>query len=43
MFSNHFVIDEHGMRLEETSHAYTRRYSRNTLPTGEVVLKEVPA
>src|SRR6187551_1566124 len=36
LFSNHFVIDEHGDRLEKESEEWTVRYRRNHLPRGRV-------
>ncbi len=36
LFSNHYVIDEHGDRLEEESRAWTVRYQRHLLPRGKV-------
>jgi len=36
LFSNHFVIDAHGERLEEESKEWTVRYRRNNLARGPV-------
>jgi len=36
LFSNHYVIDEHGNRLEGESEAWTVRYRRHLLPRGKV-------
>ncbi len=36
LFSNHYVIDEHGNRLEKESVEWTVRYGRNILPRGRV-------
>lgn len=36
LFSNHYVIDERGHRLERESEQWTVRYKRNLLPRGEV-------
>jgi glycosyltransferase involved in cell wall biosynthesis len=36
LFANHFVIDEHGARLENESQEWTRRYGRHVLPRGKV-------
>lgn len=36
VFSNHFVIDEHGSRLEEESLEWTVRYQRHLLQRGRV-------
>jgi glycosyltransferase involved in cell wall biosynthesis len=33
-FSNHYLIDADGKRLEPESRAYTRHYGRNTIPAG---------
>lgn len=36
LFSNHYVIDEQGNRLEEESRAWTVRYKRHILARGQV-------
>ena len=36
LFSNHYVIDEQGRRLEEESRKWTVRYQRHLLPRGKV-------
>jgi glycosyltransferase involved in cell wall biosynthesis len=36
LFSNHYVIDEHGSRLEKESEEWTVRYGRHLLPRGKV-------
>ncbi len=36
LFSNHYVIDEHGKRLERESEEWTLRYQRHSLPRGKV-------
>jgi glycosyltransferase involved in cell wall biosynthesis len=36
LFSNHYVIDEHGDRLEKESEQWTVRYHRHLLPRGQV-------
>jgi glycosyltransferase involved in cell wall biosynthesis len=36
LFSNHYVIDERGDRLEEESREWTVRYKRHLLPRGKV-------
>lgn len=36
LFSNHYVIDERGDRLEEESREWTVRYKRHLLPKGKV-------
>ena len=36
LFSNHYVIDEHGRRLEQESREWTVRYQRHLLPPGKV-------
>jgi glycosyltransferase involved in cell wall biosynthesis len=36
LFSNHYVIDEHGDRLAEESEEWTVRYGRHLLPRGKV-------
>ena len=36
LFSNHYVIDERGSRLEQESREWTRRYGRHLLPRGRV-------
>jgi hypothetical protein len=36
LFSNHYVIDGNGTRLEEESLEWTARYHRDTLPGGKV-------
>ncbi|HKO47014.1 MAG TPA: glycosyltransferase family 2 protein [Polyangiaceae bacterium] len=36
LFSNHYVIDERGDRLEEQSREWTVRYQRHLLPRGKV-------
>lgn len=37
LFSNHYVIDAQGRRLEQESEAWTVRYRRHRLPRGRVV------
>lgn len=41
VFSNHFLIDEQGNRLMAESRATTRRYSRDTLPSGALEHPEI--
>jgi glycosyltransferase involved in cell wall biosynthesis len=36
LFSNHYVIDEHGARLDKESERWTVRYQRHLLPRGKV-------
>jgi glycosyltransferase involved in cell wall biosynthesis len=36
LFSNHYVIDEHGARSEQESREWTRRYQRDGLARGQV-------
>jgi glycosyltransferase involved in cell wall biosynthesis len=36
LFSNHYVIDEHGRRLEQESQQWTARYGRHLLARGKV-------
>jgi len=36
LFSNHYVIDEHGARLERESQEWTKNYQRDRLPRGQV-------
>lgn len=36
VFSNHYLIDEHGTRLEKESRAWTARYGRSALVRGRV-------
>ncbi|HTA90130.1 MAG TPA: glycosyltransferase family 2 protein [Polyangiaceae bacterium] len=36
LFSNHYVIDEHGSRLDEESREWTVRYGRHLLARGKV-------
>lgn len=40
IFSNHYLIDEHGQRLEEASRQQTVSYSRDQLPSGRLAQAE---
>ena len=42
-FSNHYLIDSEGRRLEEESVAYNRRYGRDRLPEGDLENPETAA
>lgn len=42
-FSNHYMIDDHGRRLEEESRQLTRQYHRDILPAGRVPDAEASA
>ncbi|HEY3663177.1 MAG TPA: glycosyltransferase [Chthoniobacterales bacterium] len=42
-FSNHYLIDSAGRRLEEESVAYNRRYGRDQLPAGQLQNPEAAA
>ena len=42
-FSNHFLIDSEGRRLEQESLAYTHKYGRDQIPAGELQDPEAAA
>ena len=42
-FSNHYLIDSEGRRLEEESVAYNRKYGRDRLPAGDLENPETAA
>ncbi len=43
VFSNHYLIDSEGRRLEEKSIAYSRKYGRDQIPAGELQNPEAAA